>query len=187
MGWDRDAVVRRGLHLVSPVLLAYYLLPDDLGIGWPRPQAAFLVWIVTLAIEVTRLVTGLDVVGLREYERGQVSAYFWGGTALLLGFLLFPPPFVAVALCGMAWVDPLCALTKERGGYPYVPLVAYGVLALVALRILTPWSLASVALLGAVAAVVAVAAEYPSLRHVDDDFTTQMAPLLALTGLGALL
>ncbi|MFQ5919199.1 MAG: hypothetical protein ACE5I4_04040 [Thermoplasmata archaeon] len=187
MEWDEGPVLRRAIHLASPVFLAYYLLPDDLGIGVPKLLVAALLWLVTLGIELLRLLGRLEILGIRDYERGQVSAYFWGGTGLFLGLALFPPAFVVVATFGMAWIDPLCAITRRRGGYPWVPLVAYLILAAVGLTLLTEFSFAAVLAFALVAAVVAVAAEYPRLRWIDDDFTMFIAPLIALTAAGALL
>ncbi|MFQ5986554.1 MAG: hypothetical protein ACE5KQ_04280 [Thermoplasmata archaeon] len=188
MEWEEGPVLRRALHLASPLLLGYYLLPDDLYIGVPKLLVAAILWLATLVIEVLRLLGHLEILGIRDYEKGQVSAYFWGGTGLFLTFALnFPPPFVVVAMFGMAWIDPLCALTRRRGGYPYIPLVAYLILAVVGLSLLTSFSLPAVLSLALVAAVVAVAAEYPRLRWIDDDFTMLLAPLIAMTVVGALL
>lgn len=184
---DRGALVRRAVHLASPLLLVYYLLPDDLGIGFPKVFLATLLWVGALAVEVTRHATGLDIVGLRSYEQHQISAYFWGATGLLIGLLLFPAPFVVVGTLGMAWVDPLCGWTRERGGYPLVPLLVYAVLAVVTLLTLTERGLGAVALLAGVAAGVAVAVEYPTLPYLDDDFTTLVAGAGVLTLLGGLL
>ncbi|MDX1534489.1 MAG: hypothetical protein R3291_02590 [Thermoplasmata archaeon] len=187
MEWDEGPILRRAIHIASPVFLAYYLLPEDLGIGLPKLLVAALLWLVTLVIELLRLLGRLEILGIRDYERGQISAYFWGGTGLFLGLALFPPAFVVVAMFGMAWIDPLCALTRRRGGYPWVPLVAYLALAGVGLALLTAFSLPAVLSVALVAAVVAIAAEYPRLRWIDDDFTMFMVPLLAMTALGALL
>ncbi|MFQ5908195.1 MAG: hypothetical protein ACE5JE_05145 [Thermoplasmata archaeon] len=187
MEWEEGPVLRRAIHIVSPVLLGYYLLPDDLYIGVPKLLVAVVFWLVTLVVEVLRLLGRLEILGIRDYERGQVSAYFWGGTGLILGLALFPPPFVVVAMFGMAWIDPLATLTRRRGGYPYVPLIAHLVLATVGLALLTTLAFPAILTLALIAAVVAVAAEYPRLRWIDDDFTMLMVPLIALTLVGALL
>ncbi len=187
MEWEEGPVLRRAIHIASPVFLAYYLLPDNLGIGVPKLLVAAILWLITLVIELLRLLGRLEILGIREYERGQISAYFWGGTGLFLGVVLFPPAFVVVAMFGMAWIDPLSALTRRRGGYPWVPLVAYLALATVGLWVLAPFRFPAVMALALIAAVVAIAAEYPRLRWIDDDFTMFMAPLIALTAVGALL
>lgn len=179
--------MRRAIHIASPLLLLYYLVPEDLGIGVPKVFLASVLWAATLVVELLRLFGRLEILGIRDYERGQISAYFWGATGLFIGFLFFEPAFVIVAMCGMAWIDPVARITKRRGGYPYIPVLAYFALAIALLRLITAFDLPSVLLLAGVAAVVGVASEYPSLRYIDDDFTMLVAPLVAMTAVGALL
>ncbi len=178
---------RRAFHLASPVFLVYYLLPDDLWVGLPKPLLAFLLWAVTLVIEVLRLVLEVDIIGIREYEKDQVSAYFWGGTGLVIGLLFFPPPFVVVAMVGMAWVDPLCALARNTRGYPVVPLIVYGVIAFTGVWVLTDFPLVSALMIALLGTSLAIAAEYPNVELVDDDFTMQLVPLVGTTLLSWLL
>lgn len=187
MGRELGPLFRRSLHVASPGFLVYYLLPEDLWIGLPKPLLAVLLWSATLVIETLRLALHVDIVGIREYERGQVSAYFWGGTALLLGLLFFPPPFVVVAMVGMAWVDPLCAWSRREGRYPHVPLVAYAAVATVGLALLADEGLGGTLLLALTATGLALGAEYPTIPQVDDDFTMLMVPLVGMTLLAALL
>jgi hypothetical protein len=184
---DAGSAFRRAFHIASPAFLVYYLLPADLWIGFSKVYLTLLLWSVTLVIEILRLAFDVDLIGLRDYERGQISAYFWGGTGLTIGLLLFPPPLVVVAMCGMAWIDPLCAWTREKGGYPVVPLISYGAVAAALLWALTGWSPVEVAMVAAVAAFMAVAAEYPTIKYIDDDFTMQIVPLLGMTLLWTLL
>lgn len=178
---DTGPLVRHTVHVSSPVLLVYYFLPDDLGIALPKVYVVTMAWVAVLVIEVLRLATGVEILGLRDYERWQPSAYFWGGTALFIGILLFPPPFVAVGLIGMAWVDPLCGWTRQRGGYPYFPIVVYAALAFTTLWLTASRPLEDIATLTAVATALAILVEYPSLKWIDDDFSTQFVPALAMT------
>ncbi|MEE9236260.1 MAG: hypothetical protein V3U52_00500 [Thermoplasmata archaeon] len=187
MSLELGTVFRRTFHLVSPVFLVYYLLPEDLWVGFPKPFLAFILWSATLAIETLRLVFEVDIIGIREYERGQISAYFWGGTALVLGLILFPPPLVVVSMFGMAWVDPICAWSRERVGYPLVPLLVYALIAFSGLWFLTDFPLGDLLILSLFATGVAIAAEYPTMTYVDDDFTMLMVPLLGTTFIAWLL
>lgn len=187
MKLDAWSAFRRAFHIASPAFLVYYVLPQDLWIGFSRTYLTLILWSVTLIIETLRLAFGVDIIGLRDYEKGQISAYFWGGTALTIGLLLFPPPLVVVAMCGMAWVDPFCALTRSRGGYPLLPLGLYTVVAAVILWTVTDWEALKVAAMVGLAAPLAIAAEYPTVKYVDDDFTMLMVPLLGMTLLGAVL
>ncbi len=168
-------------HISSPVILAYYLLPDDLYIGFPKVWGLILGWLALLVIEILRLAYDLEILGLRDYEKWQLSAYFWGGTAFFLGVLFFPPYFVVVGVLGMAWVDPLCGYTRKSGGYPYIPTVLYAIMALVTLWLTFGDPLEHILLLAALATGLAIAVEYPSLTWIDDDFTVQFVPELGMT------
>lgn len=178
---EAGPLVRRAFHVVSPLLLVYYVLPADLWISFPKVYVVAIFWLALLAIEILRLALGIELLGLRDYERWQLSAYFWGGTGLFIGILFFPAPFVAVGLIGMAWVDPLCGWTRQKGGYPYIPIVVYAALAFATLGLTSERPLEHVAVLTLIATALAIVVEYPSLRWIDDDFTTQFVPALAMS------
>jgi hypothetical protein len=180
-------LVRRGMHLFSPLLLLYYLAPDPLAPGVPRTLPVVVAAVVVAAFEGLRLALHVNVPGLRDYERHRLAAYAWGGFGLAIGFVLFPPVLHVVTFCGMAWIDPLCEWSRERNLYPRVPLVTYFAGALVFLALLSPYHTA-LALrpylglpLAVLAALVAVAAEYPKWTWTDDDFLMNIAPLAVMT------
>ncbi len=187
MNVEVGSAFRRIFHAASPAFLVYYLLPDDLWVGFPKPYLAFILWSATFVIETLRLAFDVDIIGLRDYEKRQISAYFWGATALVSGLLFFPPPFVVVAMFGMAWIDPLCAWTRERGGYPLIPLIAYLVIAFTGVWFLTGLSPEKTITISLFATGLAIGAEYPTIRYVDDDFTMMMVPLGGMTLLDWLL
>lgn len=177
--------LRRVLHMTSPVFLIYYAFPRDTWIGLPRELVVLGVLLFFLLGEVVRIWRRWNIPGLRTYEADRISAFTWGGMALALALLVFPMPLVIPAVVGVAWVDPLCARTRGRRWYPWLPLLAYGCIAGVTLAaeamlgwlILVPWK---IALLTTVAATTAVAAEAPRLVYVDDDFRMLIVPLVAL-------
>lgn len=177
-------LLRRAFHLASPVFLVYYLIPEDLGVGVTRLSLVLFMASCVVGIEATRIALRIPIFGLRGYEAERVSAYAWGGLGLALAVLVFPPAFVVACFVGMAWIDPLCAFARKRGVYPVAPLVAWiaiFVIVAVALGRADGWPLVLVG------APVALAAEYPNLKHVDDDFLMFMAPLVAVTAVAWLL
>ena len=172
---------RRVFHLVSPVFLAYYWVPDPLPGGVAREALLILFVATAMAIEVVRIALRIPIFGMRGYESERISAYAWGTMGLLLGFLLFPMILVIPVFCGMAWIDPLAAWSRRTGRYPWLPAIGYATVfagVLLAVGTLNP---AEAAALTAIAAPVALLAEYPDIRVVDDDFLMTVVPLLVLT------
>lgn len=173
---------RRLFHLASPAFLFYYWIPETLGATGITRQALLLLALGTvLSVDVARIALRIPVFGLRKYEAGRVSAYAWGTIGLALGFVFFPPVLVIPAFCGMAWIDPLCAWSRKAGRYPWLPAIGYAATFSSVLTItasgLSPLAIAA---LTAIATPVALLAEYPDIRVVDDDFLMTIVPLIAL-------
>ena len=173
---------RRLFHLASPVFLAYYWVPEEIGTTGIRRQALLLLLVGTvLAIDVGRIALRIPVFGLRTYEAGRISAYAWGTIALAIGFVVFPPVLVIPAFCGMAWIDPLCAWTRKTGRYPWLPAIGYAVVfASVLVIIASGLGPLEIGALTVIATPIALLAEYPDIRVIDDDFLMTIVPLIAL-------
>lgn len=135
--------------------------------------------LVVVLLEAIRLKCRYVLWGMRDYEAHQVSAMAWGALAVMLTVSLSPAPGYAYALCWTcAWVDPMVGELKS-----YLPNVSvYAIAVLVAaliwfycvnafsLPVWTVW----------VCAPVAVAAEYPRLKFLDDNFLMLVVPLCFL-------
>ncbi|TLZ64933.1 MAG: hypothetical protein E6K13_00940 [Methanobacteriota archaeon] len=174
---------RRLFHLASPVFLVYYWIPPDLGnpqTGLTREALLLLSAGTVLAVDLGRLALRIPVFGLRKYEAGRVSAFAWGTIGLALALALFPPLLVIPAFCGMAWIDPLCAWSRRTGRYPWLPAVAYALVFAFLTGGFGGLTILKVAALTAIATPLALLAEYPDIRVVDDDFLMTMVPLIAL-------
>ena len=176
----RAEVFRRAFHLISPIWLSYYLLPPDSYVGVRPEYIVVALLVIIFVIEAVRIGGRIDVPGLRDYEKSRPAAYALGGLGIGIGLLIFPIQITAVAVCGMAWIDPLCALTKKGKCYPIVPLAAYFVLAAGILLLFRSYSLMVTLAMAALGAVVAVASERPNLKTVDDDLIMVVVPLLVL-------
>ena len=175
---------RRLFHLASPVFLAFYWIPEDLGATGIRKEALLLLAVGTvLVVDVARIALRIPVFGLRKYEAGRVSAYAWGTIGLALGFAFFPMVLVIPAFCGMAWIDPLCAWSRRTGRFPWLPAIAYAAVFASLLVIVGKLNPLELGALTAIATPVALLAEYPDIRVVDDDFLMTIVPLIALTPL----
>ncbi len=182
----RAEAFRRAFHLVTPFWLTYYLLPPDLEIGVAREYTVIVFLIAILVIETVRLSMRLNIPGLRKYEAGRPAAYAVGGLGIGLGLLFFPMPITIVVVAGMAWVDPLCGVIKGKRWYPAVPISAYFALAVIVF-IFLELELPIAIFLAAIGAIMAIAAEHPNLKLVDDDFVMTIVPLIVLGGLWLLL
>ncbi len=174
---------RRLFHLASPVFLVYYWIPKDLGnpaTGLSREALLLLAAGTVLAVDLGRLALRIPVFGLRKYEAGRVSAFAWGTIGLALGLALFPQILVIPVFCGMAWIDPLCAWSRRRGRYPWLPAIAYALVFAFLSGGFGGLSLTEIAALTSIATPIALLAEYPDIRVVDDDFLMTIVPLIAL-------
>src|SRR5437773_470971 len=123
---DRHAVFRRSFHIISPIFLGYYLLPESLGGGITRTALSAVFVGTALCIEIARIALGIRLLGLRPYEGQRVSAYAQGLLGLAFGlFVIRDPRIVVPVFLGMAWIDPLAALCRKSGWSRVVPTVAY--------------------------------------------------------------
>ncbi len=185
-------LVRRAFHLLSPLFLLYYWIPECVARpGLPAAQcpagdltreALLLLFLgATLCIEVARIALRLPVFGLRGYETVRVSAFAWGGVGLALGLAFFPPLLVVPVFCGMAWIDPLCAWARRTSRHPWLPAIAYAAVFAIFLVASGGRDPLDVAILTAVATPVALLAEHLDIKQVDDDFLMTVVPLVVLT------
>lgn len=176
-------LLRRGVHLCGPVLLLYYAFPSTLW-GIDKRWLLLAGIAVILLFELGRLARHWQFAGLRNYERTQLAAYAWATIGFGFAFPLFPLYLVAPVLVGLSWVDPLIgelrARTRLRELYPVLPAIVYLDIALWTLALWSPYGYWEIVLLALLATAVALLAERPHLRYVDDDFRMFVAPLVAL-------
>jgi hypothetical protein len=176
-----QGLARRFVHMCAPVFLVYYLVPNDCWIGVPKNIALLVILLVVLLSDFVRILLGLGFYGLRSYECARISAYSWASLAFAIAFIAFRFELVVPVIFGMAWIDPLCGyLRKKKKGYPLVPIIAYAILAFLILYFLSDFYILKVVILAVVGSTVAIASEYPNLKHMDDDFLMVIMPLLAL-------
>ena len=191
---DRHAVFRRTFHIVSPIFLGYYLLPEDLGGGITRTGLSAVFVGTALCIELARFALGIRLLGLRPYEGQRVSAYAQGLLGLAFGlFVIRDPRIVVPVFLGMAWIDPLAALCRRRGRPRSVPTAAYLTLFFVTVLIMRSFAIPNALLFSLAATAMAMIMEGPKVRQIDDDLLMQVVPMVVLyfliagfgTGFGA--
>ncbi|MFA5313292.1 MAG: hypothetical protein WC375_08285 [Methanomassiliicoccales archaeon] len=182
MKMSREQMFRRAVHLLTPVFLVYYWVPDPV---WPEGPAKgagliFLLMMVFL-FETIRRISGLNVVGLRNYERMRMAAYAWAALGLTFVFLTMPFEVAVPAVIGMAWVDPLIGELRTRKSelYPGVPIAVYFSLTLIALTLLlglNVWTFIA----AAASAPAAVWVEKQRFWKLDDDMTMMVMPAVLI-------
>ncbi len=174
------SLVRRIVHLSTPIFLVYYFLPDQLGdLNLDKRIGLLLVLMAVLIFEAYRLRRRVSVPGMRRYESTQMSAAAWAAIGLTIAFLFSPFEYVAAPVVGMAFVDPLISKVRKTRYYPVVPFLFYLAIALTILFLLIEPSF-RVAIAALSASVVAILIERVNSKYVDDDFLLIIFPLLTI-------
>ncbi len=180
-------VARRLVHVgMAAIPWAWYAHGAALErtTGVPRDALLGGALLAIVALEALRIARGLTVFGMRAYEARQVSAVAWGGASLCLVLLFAPPIGVAGAAIGapiivtLALADPLMGELR-RARRPARAVAGAGLLVAAAVWAAAAYWLGGPGWLVAVMAPLAVAAEWPKLRWVDDNATMTLIPLVA--------
>jgi len=179
---DRGQMLRRLVHLATPLFLVYYALPDPLWEGAPDNQTLLIFLLLAILIfEALRLRFKWKIIGIRDYEYERISAAAWAAIGLTVAFLFFPFELVAPVLIGMAFVDPLIGELRRMKSnlYPVLPITVYLALVFATLAILTGWTTTAL-IASVVATVLAISFEKWRTKYVDDDFLMIVVPLLGI-------
>lgn len=182
-------LLRRLVHLLTPVFLVYYYLPDPVWEGGPGRAVGLAMFLVAILIfELLRLMLPINIPGMRDYERERISAAAWAAMGLTLIFLTLPIEYAAPAVLGMAWVDPLIGDLRRRESkwYPRLPLLVHFLIGLVSMGLLISWGW-EVLIAAIIAAVSAVAVEKVRWSFMDDDFTMMVVPAYLIAAWFALI
>jgi hypothetical protein len=181
-----DRALRRILHVAGASVLLYFVIPSGFFLIATTEEILLGLLAAVLVIEGLRLAFGLEMAAVRSYESRRVGSYAYYAVALTAAVLLLPEPIAVVVVLGTAFVDPFMGELRDRAGlrwlYPLAPVGFYAALAFVGLAGVGRWPLLPSAVLAIAAAAVAVAAERPRLRWVDDDLVMTLAPAALLLG-----
>src|SRR5256885_15384952 len=174
---DRHAVFRRSFHIISPIFLGYYLLPESLGGGITRTALSAVFVGTALCIEIARIALNIRLLGLRPYEGQRVSAYAQGLLGLSFGlFVIRDPRIVIPVFLGMAWIDPLAALCRRRGWPRFVPTAAYLALFLSTVFLMKSFAIPNALLFSVAATAVGMGVEGPQVRPNGGHFPLPVVP-----------
>jgi hypothetical protein len=181
-----NRIERRAVHAVGAGALLYYVLPSPLFGVVPKEAILLGALGAVLLLEALRHAVGLPLPLIRDYEEHRVAGFAFFAVALVTVLLVAPRPVAAAVILGTSLVDPISGELRAQAQrlYPAVPLVLYFALATFGLAGIGHWPLLPSLGLAAVAAVVAIVAEWPKYLWLDDDLVMTFAPAVALWGLG---
>lgn len=195
IGGPKAHIFRRVYHviIISIVPWLYYWYFDGLSDAWGISAAKLLsiVIIVQMVGEALRIWKGFVCFGLRTYEAKQISAQAWGTCGMCLVFLMAPyrypggsnsvedMAFIGLPITwGLAFIDPLVGELKNAGlsvkaRSAVATVVDFFIWLICYFWLGTPWFLCLIL------PPISIAAEYPSLKAIDDNGMMLLVPLVA--------
>jgi hypothetical protein len=188
----KDAIARRGIHMLIALAPLYYALPVNLPIiGLHRWTLVVVFFSAIMVFEACRLRKGITFMGLRPHEKNQIASFAWAAAGITATLWLSPHDIASAALVGMALVDPLAGELRLRAvaDVKALPLsmLVYFVLAVSVLLVWDVRTAAQSLVLCTVGTVLAVFSERAKIRYVDDDFLMAVLPAVAMTALSLVL
>lgn len=179
-------IFRRFFHLIMCVLPFIYFeygeqFADSVGMSLDEVVASIV--IIAVVGEGIRLKLGFTVFGQREYESKQVSALAWGALAIGLVFLITPTKEYAYPLIfSLTFGDPFMGELRRKGMESKNVIFAACVFVL-GIWLACWYAFGTPIILCLIVAPIAVLAETPRLRYIDDNATMLLIPLAAVVTL----
>tara|TARA_B100000131_G_scaffold300271_1_gene321459 strand:- start:1455 stop:2090 length:636 start_codon:yes stop_codon:yes gene_type:complete len=193
IGGKNGHIFRRLIHvsmLVFPFVYYWYgnQISEYLTTVFEREISrefivTFLLIFIVIA-ELGRLFLGITIFGQRDYEKKQISALAWGGVSICICFLFAPLGGYKEAYIGLpiiftiSIVDPLLGETRKiLDSNKLIISIAFIVSFLI-------WFSCSIFLetplwFSLIMPPLAIIAEWPSLKYIDDNATMILLPLIA--------
>ena len=185
---------RRLTHVsMAAIPLIYYTRGDDLAgyFSVGPDELASYIFILVLVIEAIRLRFGIVIVGQREYESKQISAFAWGAFAVCLALLVTGmEPFASGSgiksgiygiplIFGLTFVDPLMGEIKRQKQDMRLAIIT-GLAASYAIWIGCSFWLGTPLWTCILLAPLTVLGELPRVKYIDDNATMIILPLAGL-------
>ena len=185
---------RRLTHVsMAAIPLIYYTRGDDLAgyFSVELDELVSYVFLLVLVIEAVRLRFGIVIVGQREYESKQISAFAWGAFAVCLALLVTGmEPFASGSgiksgiygiplIFGLTFVDPLMGEIKRQKQDMRLAIIT-GLAASYAIWIGCSFWLGTPLWTCILLAPLTVLGELPRIKYIDDNATMILLPLAGL-------
>ena len=185
---------RRITHVSMALIpVIYYSRGEEIAdyFSVSPPEFVSYVFFVILAIEIVRLRFGIVIVGQREYESKQISAFAWGAFAVCLALLVTGmEPFASGSgiksgiygiplIFGLTFVDPLMGEIKRQKQDMRLAIIT-GLAASYAIWIGCSFWLGTPLWTCILLAPLTVLGELPRVKYIDDNATMIILPLAGL-------
>ena len=196
VGGFRGHAFRRLTHVaMAAIPLIYYASGDDVAdyFSVELDELVSYGFLLVLVIEVVRLRLGIVIVGQREYESNQISAFAWGAFAVCLALLATGmEPFVEEVgsgiksgiygiplIFGLTFVDPLMGEIKRQKQDMRLAITT-GLAASYAIWVGCSFWLGTPLWVCILLAPLTVLGELPRVKYIDDNATMILLPLAGL-------
>jgi len=194
VGGFRGHAFRRLTHVaMAAIPLIYYASGDDVAdyFSVELDELVSYVFLLVLVIEVVRLRLGIVIVGQREYESKQISAFAWGAFAVCLALLVTGmEPFASGSglksgiygiplIFGLTFVDPLMGEIKRQKQDMRLAITT-GLVASYAIWVGCSFWLGTPLWTCILLAPLTVLGELPRVKYIDDNATMILLPLAGL-------
>ena len=182
---------RRFTHIaMSLIPILFYTKGEEMGeyISVSSRELVSVIVILILFLEFIRLRWGIVVVGQREFEAKQISAFAWGGIAVALALLIAPEGdgtgvergiYGIPLIFGLTFVDPVMGEVKRIKKDLNLAILAGSVVSFSVWLGCHFW-IGTPLIASLVLAPLTVLGELPSLKYIDDNATMILIPLAAL-------
>lgn len=173
-----EQIYRRFNHTVAACFVIYFLFPKEV-FGLERVYFIVIFWLLVVSIETARLSKGIQILGMREYEKERIASFVWfaSGSCLLLGFYeinIFPQSLVIATIIMAAYTDPVIGETTKSWGD------LNGILSGLICSFVIYLFILNNLIYSVIGSIIAVISERPQIKWFDDDFSMQIIPISTL-------
>lgn len=192
LGGKKGHIFRRLFHISMIIIpFLYYWMGNEIAvmiskiIGFinSREDLIILILFLIICLELIRLFFGIAIFGQREYEKKQISALAWGGISLCLCFLFAPLGGYKESYIGMpiiltlSIVDPILGETRKYLNSNFL-IISIALVVSMIIWLSCSFLLGTPYYFSIIMPPLSVAAEWPSMKYIDDNAMMIFVPLL---------
>jgi len=118
----KDHMFRRGIHLVSGIVVIYYLFPERFFFFPRQFWLVICLGLIPMFMEYLRLKKGVLFLGQRPHEQKTVGAYawsLWGSTAIML---ILPQNVAVPVILIYQFADPIISVLRAWKKWSVFPV-----------------------------------------------------------------